>query len=174
MGGSLAPSVGWIPPILRLRARRPSTSLTEAMYLTQTLHGTAIYADQLGWCQGGQCSHIWSVWVNIKSGCRLVPLVRAFRRRKTQVFWDGLGDCYEQGLVKAVGVSNYGGSVELGQAGAAEGGKSKKNTISLQTAGLVPQNPRDLRVRTPPYEGPAPNYLGGSMSLSLRFLPPNY
>ena len=25
-----------------------------------------------------------------------------------QVFWDGLGDCYEQGLVKAVGVSNYG------------------------------------------------------------------
>ena len=30
-------------------------------------HGTAITADQLGWCQGGgQCRHIfhtWSVWV---------------------------------------------------------------------------------------------------------------
>ena len=25
----------------------------------QTLHGTAIYANQLGWCQGGQCIHIW-------------------------------------------------------------------------------------------------------------------
>ena len=25
----------------------------------QTLHGTAIYADQLGWCQGGQCRHIF-------------------------------------------------------------------------------------------------------------------
>lgn len=29
---------------------------------------------------------------------------------KNEVFWDGLGDCYEQGLVKAVGVSNYGSS----------------------------------------------------------------
>ena len=28
--------------------------------------------------------------------------------RSCEVFWDGLGDCYEQGLVKAVGVSNYG------------------------------------------------------------------
>jgi len=27
---------------------------------------------------------------------------------KNEVFWDGLADCYEQGLVKAVGVSNYG------------------------------------------------------------------
>ncbi|CAJ1368732.1 unnamed protein product, partial [Effrenium voratum] len=27
---------------------------------------------------------------------------------KNEVFWDGLGDCFEQGLVKAVGVSNYG------------------------------------------------------------------
>lgn len=32
----------------------------------------------------------------------LIPDVRS------EVFWDGLGDCYEQGLVKAVGVSNYG------------------------------------------------------------------
>ena len=24
-----------------------------------TTNGTAIYADQLGWCQGGQCRHIW-------------------------------------------------------------------------------------------------------------------
>uniref|UniRef100_A0A7S4T8C9 NADP-dependent oxidoreductase domain-containing protein n=1 Tax=Alexandrium monilatum TaxID=311494 RepID=A0A7S4T8C9_9DINO len=27
---------------------------------------------------------------------------------RNEEFWDGLGDCYEQGLVKAVGVSNYG------------------------------------------------------------------
>lgn len=27
---------------------------------------------------------------------------------KNEAFWDGLGDCYEQGLVKGVGVSNYG------------------------------------------------------------------
>eukprot|EP00931_Biecheleriopsis_adriatica_P046813 TRINITY_DN26931_c0_g1_i1.p1 TRINITY_DN26931_c0_g1~~TRINITY_DN26931_c0_g1_i1.p1 ORF type:complete len:436 (-),score=79.32 TRINITY_DN26931_c0_g1_i1:80-1387(-) len=27
---------------------------------------------------------------------------------KNEVFWDGLGDCFEKGLVKAVGVSNYG------------------------------------------------------------------
>jgi len=27
-----------------------------------------------------------------------------------EAIWDGLGDCYEQGLVKAVGVSNYGSS----------------------------------------------------------------
>lgn len=27
---------------------------------------------------------------------------------KNEEFWDGLGDCYEQGLVRAVGVSNYG------------------------------------------------------------------
>lgn len=27
---------------------------------------------------------------------------------KNEAFWDGLGDCYEQGLVRAVGVSNYG------------------------------------------------------------------
>ena len=26
----------------------------------------------------------------------------------TQAYWDGLGDCYDKGLVKAVGVSNYG------------------------------------------------------------------
>ena len=32
----------------------------------------------------------------------LIPDVRS------EVFWHGLGDCYEQGLVKAVGVSNYG------------------------------------------------------------------
>ena len=29
------------------------------IYLSQTLHGTAIYADQLGWLTGGQCRHIW-------------------------------------------------------------------------------------------------------------------
>lgn len=27
---------------------------------------------------------------------------------KNEVFWDGLADCFDQGLVKAVGVSNYG------------------------------------------------------------------
>jgi len=27
---------------------------------------------------------------------------------KNEEFWDGLGDCYEKGLVRAVGVSNYG------------------------------------------------------------------
>jgi pyridoxine 4-dehydrogenase len=25
-----------------------------------------------------------------------------------EAYWDGLGDCYDRGLVKAVGVSNYG------------------------------------------------------------------
>ena len=25
-----------------------------------------------------------------------------------EAYWDGLGDCYDKGLVKAVGVSNYG------------------------------------------------------------------
>ena len=27
---------------------------------------------------------------------------------KNEAYWDGLGDCYEQGLVRGVGVSNYG------------------------------------------------------------------
>ena len=35
---------------------------------------------------------------------------------RCEVFWDGLGDCYEQGLVKAVGVSNYGNLSHLSHA----------------------------------------------------------
>ena len=29
-----------------------------SVFFSQTLHGTAIDADQLGWFQGGQCRHI--------------------------------------------------------------------------------------------------------------------
>ena len=34
--------------------RAPGTSRKGRTYIPDTTHGTAIYADQLGWCQGGQ------------------------------------------------------------------------------------------------------------------------
>ena len=33
-----------------------------SVYPRHDLSGTAIFADQLGWCQGGQCMHIFHTW----------------------------------------------------------------------------------------------------------------
>ena len=52
-----APSAAAAPgPVCEPTQTYPNQSWTSH---TQTLHGTAIYAYHLGWCQGGQCGGIY-------------------------------------------------------------------------------------------------------------------
>ena len=60
---------------------------TDHVFLTSTLHGTGIYADQLGWCQGVQWGGIYSspmgrVWVGVYQTSGSPPLPRRSADRK--------------------------------------------------------------------------------------------
>ena len=72
-------------------------------------------------CAGECCSPLLQTLVGFLKHADVEPSVWSRTEAPgcctRKAFWDGLGDCYEQGLVKAVGVSNYGTQVATSHAG---------------------------------------------------------